>query len=153
MKILGHTGHMGWQDSWCTDDNPASKKMYPDFQFGSKSKKWTMRLRANGPSMLLTVTRLCTTHEVASVYLRKKPSSSQVDQLSERGAVVYHLGQELMSQVPVKADTVQTEWYDKWAAGSEHIDSEVMAVTMEKSDDFDVMKISQPSGSSLIHTS
>ena len=140
MMILLHVGTMGWHDCWCSDDNLASKKLYPDYQFSSKSKRWIGRLRTNADSMRLVIKRFCTTQESMPKCMMRKPTAPEVDSLSERGAVVWATGQELMDRIPIKLEVVETKWYNKWADGSEHIDTEITAAILEKRDDFDVLK-------------
>ena len=47
-SILGHVNLLGWQDAVWSDDNLAGKKIYPRYQFPSKSKKWTQSADIGG---------------------------------------------------------------------------------------------------------
>lgn len=66
---------------------------------------------------------------------------NQVEMLSERAAAVWALGLELQQAVPVTTECLKKEWWDLWASGSDHIDVEVQAVLIEKSDSFQCTNI------------
>ena len=88
----------------------------------------------------MCVVRLQSVMDKAPAYLKKKPDVSRVEQTSERAAMCWHLGQELLSQVPIKPAVLKAEWYDAWKQGSEHVDLELQALALEKTDDFNVVK-------------
>ena len=90
--------------------------------------------------MNLCVRRL--NHQTATLLpcLRKKPDVLRVEQLSERAAALWHLGQELNNNVPIKESVLKKEWYEAWANGCNHIDVELQAILLEKRDDFEVTK-------------
>ena len=131
---------MGWTRSWCTDSNLSSKKFYTGYQFSSKSKKWLPRIVVNDASMKYCVRRLNWLAENSPSYCWQKPDMVRVEQLSERAAALYHLGLELQDHVPIKTKALDDAWYEAWANGSEHVDTELQALQMEKSDAFDVTK-------------
>ena len=82
--------------------------------------------------MNLCVRRL--NHQTATALpcLRKKPDVLRVEQLSERAAALWHLGQELSNNVPAKESVLNTEWYEAWANGCNHIDVELQVILLEK---------------------
>ena len=92
-KILEHVGNVSWDDSCWTEDTLASKKIYPGYQFQSKSKQWLSRLKTSEESMGLMVSRLQAVHEQTPSFMRaKKPDMKAVESMSERAAVVLALG-------------------------------------------------------------
>ncbi len=140
-KIIDHVGSLGWEGSCWSHDNLSSKKLYPKFQFPAKCKKWLSRLKTSEESINLLVSRIHTVHEQMPVYMRWKLTISEVEQLAERAAGIYELGQELIQSTQVKLEDVQREFYDAWAAGSQHIDTEIQVVLMDKCENFTVSKV------------
>ena len=129
---------MSWDDSCWTDDALSIKKLYPKFQFPSKSKKWTPRVRTTDESMMLCVDRAQNCHSRSPHYLRRKLTASALEGMSESAAAVWHIGKELQASVAIPDEVLQREWYEPWARGSDHIDVEVQAALLDKSDSFSV---------------
>ena len=152
--ILQHVSCWGWDNSIYTEESLACKKAYPGFQFTSKSKKWLPRVKTVPESMTLLVRRLHSSHAALPAYLRKKLEASSMEALSERAAAVWHLGQELLMNVPINPQALASKWTEAWATGSQHVDVEVQVAVMDKSDTFSVVQ-SIPTFKQLIieHTS
>lgn len=53
-SILAHVGELGWTNCVWGDENLATKKLYPNFQFTAKGTVWQNRLRTT-----VTVTTIC----------------------------------------------------------------------------------------------
>jgi hypothetical protein len=140
-SILVHVGNVGWDASCWTDDNLSSKKLYPGFQFPSKSKKWVSRLKTTEESMALFVTRVQTAHERKPDYLRKKIDSSGMEVLAERAAVLWHLGNEIQLVTPLPFQTIVENWLTAWAQGSDHVDMELQSLLLDKNDALDITTI------------
>lgn len=135
-EILAHVGTMTWEAGCWSDDNLSSKKLYPNYQFSAKSKKWVARIKTSKDSMALCVKRTQTIHESQPIYMRKKPDTSMIEALSERAAAVHSIGNEVLMSVPIKPEIMQKEWFNAWSSGSDHIDVEVQVALMDKSDSF-----------------
>jgi hypothetical protein len=58
--------------------------------------------------MLLHVEFMHHGHENTPLYMRKKPTMQDVTAYAERAAVCYHLGAELLTLLPIKADIVKS---------------------------------------------
>ena len=56
--ILNHVSKEGWDNSCWSDDNLASKKIYPNFQFPAKNRKWLSRDRTSTESCSMMVQRV-----------------------------------------------------------------------------------------------
>ena len=130
-SILAHVGSLGWDASCWTDDNLSSKKIYPGYQFPSKSKKWVARLKTTDESMSLFVQRVQTTHERKPEHMRKKLDSNSLDAISERAAALWHMGNNIQLATPLIATTVHSNWLSAWAQGSDHIDMELQALLLD----------------------
>ena len=137
--ILQHVSCWGWDNSIYTEESLACKKAYPGFQFASKSKKWLPRVKTVPESMTLLVRRLHSSHAALPEYPRKKVETSSMEALSERAAAVWHLGQELLMNVPINPQALASKWTEAWATGSQHVDVEVQVAVMDKSDTFSVV--------------
>ena len=106
--ILGHVGRVGWEGSVWSDDNLSLKRMYLDYVFPARNKKWTPRLAVTKESMMLQITHMQTAHEAQPDYMRKKPTAAEVCELAERAAALYNIGQEFLTIVPIKAYALQS---------------------------------------------
>ena len=105
--ILKHVLLMSWHACAWSDDNLSSKKMYMGYKFPGRGKAWSARGVVTEGSMKLQVHFIQYQHEHTAPYMRKKMSSADVTNLAERAAVVWHIGVEFMSMVPVKSDDVE----------------------------------------------
>lgn len=69
-----------------------------------------------------------------------KPTNLFVEDVSLKAAVCWHLGQELLTQVPVDRKKVDEVWYQSFKDGDSAVKNEISCVLMDKSDNFDVKK-------------
>ena len=138
--ILDHVNMHGWESCVWSDDNLGSKKIFSGFQFSCSKKSWLPRLRTTDESMMLMVKFLQACHEQKASYMRKKPDTQAVEDAAVKAALCWHLGQELLQQVPVDPNKLQAEWYDNFASGENSVDGELQALLMDKSDTFDVKR-------------
>ena len=134
--ILEHVSVMGWDACCWSDESLASKKIYPKYQFPAKSKKWLPRATSSEDSMRMLVQRVQATHEKASRLAPQKLDTSTLEGLAERAAVVESMGKEVQQTVPLSNEVLEKEWWGPWAAGSEHIDTEVRVHLLDKSETF-----------------
>ena len=130
--LLDYVAATGWQESCWTDDCLASKKLYPGYTFPSKSQAWRDRLQVTGETMTLMVRRVQAVHSISTI--KKKITAAELEATAERAAVVYHLGMEFKNSTPVGDEIMKEKWFDAWADGSAHVDSEVQALILEKSE-------------------
>ena len=143
--ILKHVNAVGWENACWSDDNLSTKKLYPGFQFAGK-QQWTSRLRqvslffveglsktlrTTHESMALAVTHLQETQQKKPVKGRK-PDTATVEEISQRAAVCWHLGQELLQLAPVPVDKLNAYWYNNFATGEGAVDSEIQALLLDK---------------------
>ena len=137
--IVRHVGTVGWQESCWSDDNLASKKIYPKFQFPSKSKKWLPRIRTSDHSMFLMISRAQHVAERSPPYMRKKLEATCVEAMAERAAAAWEFARELQTHLPIPDAQIEEAWLGPWSRGSEHVDTEIQAVLLEKADSFNIM--------------
>ena len=71
-QVLTHVGALGWIDCLWSEDNLAEKRMYPDYQFPGKNKKWAPRVKTSKDSMALMITREQTLHEKKPTFFAEK---------------------------------------------------------------------------------
>ena len=140
-SILVHVGHLTWEGSCWSDDNLASKKIYPGYQFPSKGKKWVSRLKTNAESMALFVDRIQGIHEKNPSYLRKKLDAATMEALSERAATLWHLANEIQLTTPLTERIVREHWLLAWTNGSDHVDMELQSMLLDKSEALDISTI------------
>ena len=137
MSILAHVGDIGWSDCFWSDDNLSSKKIYPNFQFPSKSKHWLPRVRTSSESMALMVKRAHTVQEKLPNFMRKKADPASVEALAERAAVVLHFVKEVLTSCPQLSEAELTKSFiDEWTDGNDQIDFEIQGALLERSDNF-----------------
>ena len=82
--------------------------------------------------MALAVTHLQAMHR-NKVVKGKKPDAAMVEEVSQRAAVCWHLGQELLALAPVPVEKLNAAWYDNFSLGEGAVDSEIQALLMDKS--------------------
>jgi len=116
QSILKHVGDLGWDQSAWSDDNLASRKVYPKCQFSTKSKKWLPRIKTCDESMALLIRRVQMTHQEMPLYMRRKLEVNQLEALAERAAAVWHLAKEVQLSVPLSDDVIKREWLDARAS-------------------------------------
>lgn len=68
----------------------------------------------------------------------KKADLDQVEAVSMRAAACWHLGQELLTTVPVCAAKLKENWYDNFANGEGPVNDELQAVLLDKPASFNV---------------
>lgn len=89
--------------------------------------------------MALCVSRIQCKHS-GSFGTPKKPDMATVEQVSLKATVCWHLGQELMGQVPVTEAKVTQFWYDPFAQGDSEVENQIDMVLMDKSSNFNVQR-------------
>ena len=93
--ILDSVSRLGWANSMWSDDNLASKNIYPGHQHKAVSKDWVPRLQVTEESMLIHLKRLIHTFEAQPAYFRKELDKKSMEQMSEKAELVYHAGQDI----------------------------------------------------------
>jgi hypothetical protein len=138
--IFDHVLLLSWESCAWSEDNMSSQRLHPRYQFPATSKKWLPRLKVTEEaSMDPTVRRIQTAFSMtAQVYLRKKTTKADNEALSERGACVWHCGQELQLHSPITDEKLWECWYAPWAEGNEAIDNEIQCMLLDRSDNFQV---------------
>ena len=76
------------------------------------------------------------THEKTARLFQKKLDTNALEALAERAAAVESMGKEVQQTVPLSNEVLEKEWWGPWAAGSQHIDTEVQVHLMDKSETF-----------------
>lgn len=137
-SILDHVGSMGWDSCVWTEDTLASKKIYPNHQFASKSKKWTSRVKTSEESFLLMIDRAQNVHEMSNPNLKFKLTPVNAEALAERAAACLAMARELQLQVPIQEQKILDAFVEPWRKGSDSVDFELQAVLLDKADTFDV---------------
>ena len=87
--------------------------------------------------MALLVEHLQNKH-LANFFGGKKPDVAEVEATSQRAALCYHLGQELLQVVPVPLKKLQEVWYENFMSGDGNVDQELEAALLDKSTSFNV---------------
>ena len=139
--ILAHVGNLSWDAAVWSDDNLATKKLYPKFQFTCKAKSWLPRLKTSEKSMELCVLRLQRLHEKKPEYQRKKPDSAVVDECSQLAALAANLAQEIQLVVPISKSKIDENFLIPFSEGCALIQKELEVALLEKSDKFEVRSI------------
>lgn len=107
-EIFKHNEKMPSGAGVWTDDNIASKKLFPGHQGSAgRSKKWPLRLKVTAESMKLMVMHIQNAHETTPASMRKRPDLHRNCATAEIAAVLYSLGQEAMTVVPVKESDIR----------------------------------------------
>ena len=86
--------------------------------------------------MRMLVQMVQATHEKTARFFQKKLDTNALEALAERAAAVESMGKEVQQTVPLSNEVLEKEWWGPWAAGSEHIDTEVQVHLMDKSESF-----------------
>ena len=89
--------------------------------------------------MALCVSRIQCKHS-GSFGTPKKPDVATVEQTSLKATVCWHLGQELMGQVPVTEAKVKQFWFDPFGEGDSEVENQIDMVLMDKSSNFNVQR-------------
>ena len=138
--ILTHVGIMGWSESCWTEENLASKRLFPGHGFHSRSRKWAPRLKVTDDSLRLLVKKLQHTVENWRPELGKRPiyDVNFVEGVAEKAAALCGMAREFCKEHPVAYDQVEIKVLKPWAEGDERIDMEVDAALLEKQETFEV---------------
>ena len=65
---------------------------------------------------------------------KKKITALELEVIAENAAVLYQLAVEFQKSTPVGDEIIKGKWLDAWAGGSPHVDTEVRALVLEKSE-------------------
>ena len=65
---------------------------------------------------------------------KKKITALELEVMAENAAVLYQLAVEFQKSTPVGDETIKEKWLDAWAGGPPHVDTEVRALILEKSE-------------------
>ena len=87
--------------------------------------------------MALLVEHLQNKH-LANYFGGKKPDLAEVEATSQRAALCYHLGQELLQQVPIPLKKLEEAWYQNFCSGDGNVDQELEAALLDKATSFNV---------------
>ena len=133
-----YVGEVGYSNSFMTDDNMATKKIFPSFQFKClRSKHWTKRLKTTDESMLLMLRRAASDHKASG----RKPDRSCMEDSARFAAIAWNLGQEVQQEYPIGAAKVNEQFYDPYANGCRMIGQDILAVSIELDDKFHLTDI------------
>ena len=137
-EILNHVGTLGWENCAWTEENLASKRLFPGHVFPAKNRKWQQRLRVSDRSLRIMVLRIHWEQEHQSCEKRgqKKPDDRACELLAEKAACLVSLADEFCSEHPITMETVQKKILDEWSSGCKRIDMELAAQLLEKSESF-----------------
>ena len=136
-SILAHVGSMGWHQCVWSEEVLSNKKIYPKFNFPTKSKKWVSRVRTNDASLCLMVERVQNQHVAQNPTIRMKMTPHVAETMAESAAAVLAVAQEISVTAPIDDQKLQSAWVRAWAEGSDHVHTEIQLALMEKSDSFD----------------
>lgn len=131
----------GWEHSVWNDDNLSSKKLFPKYQFPSRSRVWQARTKVTEESMYAAVQHLQKKHDLLRNSSTKKslrPDVNAVEEVSLKAAVCFSLMNEFLSVSPVDKNKVASEWIHKWAEGDAKVDIELDTLLMNRDDKLDV---------------
>ena len=115
-EILNHVGTLGWENCAWTEENLASKRLFPGHVFPAKNRKWQQRLRVSDRSLRIMVLRIHWEQEHQSCEKRsqKKPDDRACELLAEKAACLVSLADEFCSEHPITMETVQKKILDEW---------------------------------------
>jgi hypothetical protein len=105
--MYNHIGKMSQGSSAWSDDNIASKKLFPGHSFSAKCKKWAARIRVTDDSFIMWLKFIQKAHEAKPKKEVRRNDLSENISLAEQAAAVWHLGQELLLAVPIKHEDMQ----------------------------------------------
>ena len=71
-SILAHVGSMGWQQCAWSEEVLSNKKLYPKFNYPTKSKKWMARVKTTDTSLCLMIERAQNIHAAQNPTIRMK---------------------------------------------------------------------------------
>jgi hypothetical protein len=137
-SILEHVGELGWGNCVWSEDVLASKRIYPGFQYAAKARQWVPRIKTTEESFNLMIKRAQNAFEKTTPNLRWKLTPANAEALAERAAACLSLAGELQLQVPIPWQKVLEAWVEPFANGSEHVDFELQAALLDKSESFDL---------------
>ena len=139
-EILGHVAKHGWDGSVWSDDNLSSKKLYPKFQFPSKSKAWLPRTKTSTESMMAAVLFLQNRHDrmADKGNQKRKPDVHFVEEVSMKAACAVNLMTEFVDTCPVDRKEVFAQWIQAWLNGDTKVDIELEQLLFDRVDKLDV---------------
>ena len=138
-EILCHVGTLGWENAAWTEENLASKRLFPNHAFPAKSRKWQQRLKVSDKSLRIMVRRIHWDQEhqaPGSRSQQKKMDDRACELMAEKAACLVSFAEEFCSEHPISMETVQEKILDEWSTGCKRIDMELSAQLLEKSDSF-----------------
>ena len=136
-EILNHVGTLGWENAAWTEENLASKRLFPGHVFPAKSRKWQQRLKVSDRSLRIMVRRIHWEQEHQAPGTRSlKMDDRACELLAEKAACLVSLADEFCSEHPISHETVQRKILDEWSTGCTRIDMELSAQLLEKTDGF-----------------
>jgi len=141
QKIMDITLKYSWEQGPWHEDQLASKKIYPGHQPRGGPKSWNDRKRITKESCELMVDCINNAYENAAPRMRRKPTRAEVEEHAILAAVVWSLGKEVQSTIPISDEVIKLEWLDKYSAGDARISTEVQVVQSEASEKFHVRDV------------
>jgi hypothetical protein len=130
-----------WEHGPWHEDQLASKKIYPGHQPRGGPKSWNDRKRITKESCELMVDYINNAHENAAPHMRRRQTRAEVEESAILAAVVWSLGKEVQSTMPISDQVIKLEWLDKFSKGDARIITEVQVVASEASEKFHVRDI------------
>ncbi|CAK8987791.1 Uncharacterized protein SCF082_LOCUS1126 [Durusdinium trenchii] len=139
-NILTHVGVMGWSESCWTEDNLASKRLFPGHSFHTRSRKWASRLKVTDDSFRYMVKKVQLSVETWRPENGKRPCYDlpTMEGVAEKSAALCGMAKEFCKDHPVAPDVVEVKILKAWAEGDERIELELQAALLEKLDQFEV---------------
>lgn len=137
---MTHVGTMGWANACWTEENLASKRLFPGHSFTSRSRKWAARLKVSDESFRLMVKNVQNSVESWRSDMCKRPVYDLVfmEGVAEKAAALVSLAKEFCKEHPVAMTVVEEKILKAWSEGDERIDMDVHAALLEKLDQFEV---------------
>ncbi len=140
-EIRTYVGLVGWDNCPWNEDALSSKKIYPSANSAGvvvlKPKMgWPDRLRITSESMLLMVRHVHAIHTKQKGCTLKKESRGSIEEIAQMAALCINLIPEVQALMPITAETLQTDWVEKFSAGDSRVTTELMMALSEKSANF-----------------
>ena len=133
-SILTHVGLLGWGSCVWTEENLASKRLFPGHAFSSigNGRQESLRFMCN---------RVQKQAEMGMAQNASKKDVNWMEQEAEKAAAITSLAKEFCQEHAVATDLVEQRILVAWANGDERIDMELNAAILEKLDSFEVGKM------------
>ena len=136
-EILTHVGMVGWSQCCWTEENMASKRLFPGHQFSARSRKWTPRLKVTEDSLRLMVRRVQALDQYQN---QSRCDMAHMEGVAEKAAVLSSFAKEFCREHPIGMEVVEDRVLKPWAAGDDRIDMELHAALLDRNDDFEIVK-------------